>query len=233
MTYTVPGCDISIWNNDGSTPQQVDFQTMLAKGAKFVFIKTSQATFVDRDFTINWNNAKKAGIARGGYHYLDWARPAIAQAQFFAGVLQADPGELPPTVDFEEQFNCPANAESQLKAFLDEFNRIMGKKAMIYTSPGYWNQRGSNSPTWLDYKLWLAHYTTGDPIIPKPWTSWTFWQHTSQGVGPEWGGEAPNIDLNWYHGSEAEFCSEFNLGPLELSDSEKLRRLWEAHPELH
>jgi lysozyme len=236
MTYTVLGTDCSIWQDDSSTPQHIDFTTMLASGAKFVFIKVSQATFLDRDYTLNWANAKRAGIPRGGYHYLVWSRPMIDQARFFSGALKADPGELPPVVDFEEGANCPRDAAAQLEIFCTEVERMTGERVMIYTSPGFWKAHGSTSLDWLKYKLWIAHYTTNpEPLVPLPWSSWSFWQYTSRGNGPQYGAEEPWIDLNWYSGSLAEFTTEFGLKPPPLTDKQKIDIMWSdyllTHPQ--
>lgn len=49
MIYVVQGCDVSLWQDDPSTAQHVDVAKMRSAGAQFVFIKTSQACFLDRD----------------------------------------------------------------------------------------------------------------------------------------------------------------------------------------
>ena len=38
MAYA-EGCDVSVWQDNNSTPQQVDFQKMYAGGKRFVMIK--------------------------------------------------------------------------------------------------------------------------------------------------------------------------------------------------
>jgi lysozyme len=210
--YTVQGTDVSIWQDDISTPQHIDFTKMIDSGAKFTFIKASQATYLDRDYAINSENARLAGIPRGFYHYVDWTKPMLDQARFFAGVLHNDPGELPAVLDCEQQSGAPIDSANQFKIFCEEFLRITGKRVMIYTSYGYWGEHGSVNPYWRDYKLWVANYTSApQPAFPKPWNSWTFWQYTSQGDGPYWGAEEKYIDLNWYKGTEQEFNVEFNI----------------------
>jgi lysozyme len=218
MTYTVQGCDISVWNDDISTPQHVDFNKMLAAGAKFVFIKASQACRLDRDYTINSENARLAGIPRGFYHYMDWTRSAVDQARFFAGVIQSDPGELPAVLDCEEQKNAPADSASKFMVFCHEYFVLTGKQVMIYTSNGYWGEHGSTDRNWLEHKLWLANYPffqppppTYKPIIPKPWTEYRFWQYTSRGDGYAYGGEEPYMDLNEYPGTVEEMNAEFGI----------------------
>jgi len=61
------GIDISAWQDDNSTPQQIDWSKAKSAGAQFAFIKASQGTFTDQDFAYNWQAAKAAGVLRGAY----------------------------------------------------------------------------------------------------------------------------------------------------------------------
>src|SRR3972149_1412778 len=97
----IDGIDISKWQDDNSTPQMMDFGKAYAAGARFVFIKASQATWLDQDFVLNWANAKRAGLLRGAYHYMDWTKPALDQARLFAGVLAGDGGGGAPVLGYE------------------------------------------------------------------------------------------------------------------------------------
>jgi GH25 family lysozyme M1 (1,4-beta-N-acetylmuramidase) len=99
VTYTL-GIDVSKWQDNNSTAQQMNFTKSVAMGAKFVFIKSSQALWTDEDILYNWKSAKQAGLLRGAYHFLDWVANPKAQAQYAWSIIQNDPGELPPVVDF-------------------------------------------------------------------------------------------------------------------------------------
>ncbi len=59
------GIDVSLWQDNNSTPQMVDFAKAKSAGASFVFIKASQGLYLDPDFVMNWQNAGTAGILRG------------------------------------------------------------------------------------------------------------------------------------------------------------------------
>jgi lysozyme len=204
MSIHTPGIDVSTWQDATSTPQHMDFSKSVAMGAKFVFIKASHSTALDEDFLINWKNAKDAGIIRGAYHYLDWSKPAIEQARFFAGLLKQDPGELPPVLDFENRTNVPSPVSTILacKTFLVEAERLIQRKLIIYTSPYFWREFGATDVLFEQYPLWIAHYTTAaDPIVPLPWKSWTFWQWTDRGDGLAYGAESKSLDMNWFNGS--------------------------------
>lgn len=212
----IPGIDVSHWQNDKSTPQKMDFSKALAAGAKFAFIKVSERGGMDEDFFINWKTAKAAGIPRGGYHFLRWDISGLLQARIFCELLKDDPGELPPVADFEAPIKdgkYPSNA--LLAQFLEAVETILGKKPMIYTSPGFWNSYGKNKNTgrfdasWSYYPLWIAHYTgAAAPQEIEPWKSskvpWSFWQYTPIGDGLKYGAESKGIDLNWFNGTQEQ-----------------------------
>jgi lysozyme len=224
----IVGTDISKWQDDNSTAQQVDFRKMKGAGAYFTFIKVSQATYLDQDYIYNWSNAK-AYLPRGGYHFLDWTKSAAEQARFFTGVLLNDPGELPAIVDFECRTNVPAQGATRqaLKDFTVEFKKVLpNKKLAIYTSPSYWKEFGSPDLYWKQFELWIAHYGVSKPTIPLPWTNWVFWQYTASGNGIFYGAESKEIDLDYFNGSAEQFYSYLGITEPELTCTEKVDILW-------
>lgn len=206
------GLDVSTWQDDNSTAQQMDFAKAKKAGANFVFIKASERAGVDADFLYNWKTAKAAGIPRGAYHFLRWDLSGAMQARVFCALLKDDPGELPPVADFEAPAKNGINPSNAILAeFLSVVESETGKVPIIYTSPGFWNSWGKIKGTsafdekWTYYPLWIAHYTTAkQPIVPKPWDKWTYWQYSSTGDGPKFGAESKNIDLNWFNGDLAD-----------------------------
>ena len=210
---TTPGLDISVWQDENSTPQMFDPAKASAAGAAFVFIKASEAVYLDPDFVRNWAQCR-GKLYRSAYHYFRWQFSPIDQARFFAGVLAKDPGELPPVIDFESRSGVPdrVSAVSRLEQFVSEFERITGRQLMIYTGPSYWKEYGSTAAHWAARPLWVANYGVTVPSVPAPWATWTFWQYTDKGPGLAFGAESLNIDMNWYQGSLAQMRTRFNLG---------------------
>jgi lysozyme len=204
---TILGIDISKWNGNW------DADKAKQAGATFVFIKSSQATFTDIKFAANWEKAKDAGLLRGAYHYMDYAKPAVDQANYFADLLQNDPGELPPVVDYEQvrTDNNPSIALGFLRDFLNQmktrtelYENANIKCPMIYTGQGFWVTYGDQTQPdyWLQFPLWVAHWTTASgPLMPAPWTLWQFWQFTSKGPGEVFGSESLSIDMNRFNGT--------------------------------
>jgi lysozyme len=232
------GTDVSHWQGN------IDFRKMKAAGAEFVFVKASQAAWTDRRFVENWARARDAGILRGAYHFIDWTRPAQEQADHFSNVLLTNGiGELPPVADFELRTGAPAATTARLflRVFLARLEQNIRRVPIIYTAPYFWREFGSTEAHWLKWPLWIAHYTTASqPMATPPWTRWTFWQTTDKGPGATYGVSSASIDLNWFNGTIEQLYAFAGL-PIdkpeppqpELSDADKLARLWSAHPELH
>ncbi len=240
MTYTTIGCDVSIWQDAASTPQQINFNKMKAAGASFVFIKASQANYLDQDLIYNWSNAKTAGLLRGAYHYLTYNISPVTQAEYFWSVIKGDPGELPLVIDFENRATglTRPRASGDLKAFCDRFTQLSGKKLMIYTSPSYWNEFGTTDAAWQNYPLWIAHYTnlnpnTGElylPLVPAPWKQWLFWQYTSHGDGLKYGTESLNVDMNNFYGTLEQLYALAGLPLPILTTWEQQIDAWARQP---
>jgi lysozyme len=204
---TILGVDISKW--DGNWNAEKAKQA----GVTFVFIKASQATFTDPQFKVNWQKAKDAGLLRGAYHYLDYTKPAIDQANYFADLLRDDPGEMPPTIDYEQRItdNNTTTALGFLRNCLDQlikrtelFDDVKIKKPMLYTRYGFWIEYGeqTNQGYWLQFPLWVAHYSTSSsPLLPSPWKLWNFWQFTAKGPGEAFGSESLSMDMDRFNGT--------------------------------
>lgn len=206
MTERVYGIDVSRWQDNNSTAQQVDFTKAYGQGARFVFIKSSQTNWADEDILYNWKSSKDAGLLRGAYHFLTWDVDPRIQAQYAWSIIKNDPGELPPVCDFEWWGSVPSNAYDKLWNYVIEMERLSGKKPIIYTGAYFWKSFGTQAAVWKDYPLWLAYYggeqsMYDDMIRLTPWYDWTFWQYSSKGDGLAHGAESKDLDMNLFNGS--------------------------------
>lgn len=230
----VLGIDVSKYQDNNATPQRVNWTKAKAAGAKFAFIKLGQGTWVDEDFQYNWRESKLAGIMRGAYWYLDNNYGISGQARLFMNTLLGtnDMGELPPVADFEMRTNVPAppQARQRLRTFLSYVEQVDHRIPILYVAPAYWSEQGSNEISWRRYPLWIANYGVTSPAIPAPWNTWTFWQYTATGPGLEFGMESLGLDMDLYHQGQG---FDSIIIPQELTDKQKLDKLWDAHPELH
>lgn len=212
MSETTLGVDFSVWQDDNSTPQMMDCYKARREGAVFAFVKASQNVRLDPDFVMNWQHTKDAGLVRGTYHFMDWSKPALDQARFYAGVLAADPGDML-VLDYECRTGIPSPGTARQAAhdFLVEIMRLTGKIPLLYTSPSFWAEHGSSDSWWAQFPLWIAHYYASKPKIPAPWINWTFWQYTDKGDGLRYGAESKQLDMNYFNGN-AEALANFVSG---------------------
>lgn len=214
------GADISFYQDDPETPQGVNFTKMRSNGY-FVIVRAGQNLWGDRDFKVNWTEAKAAGLPRGSYWFYDSRVDPKLQAEKWASMFDgSDFGELPLWGDFEDTYNGPYKGWKNWYNFLERVKQLIpsGKEIGVYTGYYYWRENtiGVGIPTaslnyFEQYPLWIANYGATSPLIPKPWTAWTLWQFTDNGDGTLFGVESLNIDLNYFNGDIDAFRQRFNL----------------------
>lgn len=223
------GTDISHWEDDPTTPKEINFNMMKEAGAWFTIFKATQAKYTDRVFQISWPDAKGI-LPRGAYCYLDYSIPGLEQAKYFVDTVygKGDDPEIPPIVDFECRVNVPPNANAHLWNWLTYVESQVKRIPIIYTGPYYWKEFGSKNQGWSKYPLWIANYKVPNPYVPAPWSIWTFWQFTDRGPGGVYGAEAKGIDLDYFNGSYEDLLNMCHIQqpPSEPTHDEKVEILW-------
>jgi len=223
--------DLSHW--DG----HVDFDVLKLNGVSGVYLKASEGLATDTSFAAFWLAAKNAGLPRGAYHFLRSDVDIGRQSDFFCALLRADPGELRPVADIEQDRGNigPQRLAAASRTFVLTVKASLGVDCMIYTSPGFWGPLSPYTPWASAYDLWVAHYGVNEPRLPAPWTRWTIWQFSDNTAMP--GVEAKGVDKSWFAGDTAAFgiyLRGIHPPPApEPTDAVKLAKLWAAHPELH
>lgn len=209
MGDNVLGMDVSKWQGT------MNFETARDAGAKFVFIKASEASgYRDPQFITNCTKAKAAGLLVGAYHYFH-ATKAQEQATNFMGAVGDVKLDFPLAVDCEARDGVDSDVVTSV---LQNLTKILeeksGKAPMIYTSSGWWNEYALPWSKWKNYPLWVANWKVKSPALPRDWKEWKFWQWLggSNGRGAEFGASgSKSIDLNYFNGTHEEllaFCSK-------------------------
>jgi lysozyme len=198
---TVAGIDVSHWQG------AIDWNQVAATDVRFAYMKATQdSEFVDTRFARNWSEARRVGLLRGAYHYLDPAYDGRAQAEHFVATVRSaggwQAGDLPPMVDVETTSGMSAaTVRSRLQAFLEYVEGQVGKRPILYTGSYFWDDNGLGSG-FTGYPLWTAHYTANScPLVPDAWSAWKIWQYTSSGRVT---GIAGNVDRDRFNGTYAE-----------------------------
>lgn len=207
------GIDVSHWQGD------IDWNAVRQAGIEFAFIKaTEDIAFKDSRFYRNWAESKRVGIIHGAYHFF---RPkANLQGQidnFLNSVPALEHGDLPPVLDLEvaEQWTGLSVAARMdlVLGWLHSVRESLDITPIIYTSPYFANSILRNDARLAEFPLWIAHWSNGTrPILPKPWTKYTFWQHTNQGAVP---GISGRVDLDRFNGTIEELRALAKRPPVD------------------
>lgn len=164
----------------------------------FSFIKATEGILLaDSRFQRNWRESADAGIIRGAYHYFKPNKSGFWQARFFLQTVDFENGDLLPVVDVEERGKeSKAEFRANLKLFLDEVEKKMGVKPIIYS--GYKFHEDYLAGGFEGYPLWIAHYYRSKlkPLSGK--VKWNFWQHSDRA---RVNGIQHHVDMNVFNGS--------------------------------
>lgn len=194
---TVKGLDVSHWQ------PTVDWSRVKASGHEFVFLKATEGlTFRDKSFEGHREGARKAGLLVGAYHFFRPNLDPKAQAVHFAKVVgPLAENDLPCVFDWEVSDGHPsADDVQEARIFLQTIKDLTRKNPILYSGPYFLNSFGLGEE-FKQYPLWIAHYGTKAPLVPAPWTYWSFHQFTDKGIVPGVGSDKTGEDSNVFNGS--------------------------------
>ena len=194
------GIDVSHWSGI------VDFDKARDAGIKFAIIKYMDGVLPADYAEINYAGALHAGLLVGSYQWLRSELSEGRQAREYAAMLRNMPPDIVPAVDYEQS---PRGKKydptiGNLYSIMAPLQDLLGLTPMVYTSPGFWGDHGSQAEVYKHCNLWLANYGRPSPVLPAPWLQWDIWQFTETGNGARYGvprdGEKA-VDLNYFRGS--------------------------------
>lgn len=202
----INGIDVSHWQDS------IDWVRVSAAGKRFAFMKASGGQkYVDPTYVFNRTQANLNGLKIGAYHFAkpdDKVGDAVIEADNFVDTAAWAAGDLLPVLDLETTGGLSrVELQAWTAAFLDRVYARTGVKAMIYTSPKFWQNKLGDTQQFsaAGHALWIAHWTTApQPLVPAiEWAgnSWTFWQITSDGSVP---GISGRVDLDRFRFGDFE-----------------------------
>ncbi|WP_017814488.1 GH25 family lysozyme [Paenibacillus shenyangensis] len=231
-TGNAQGIDVSRWQGN------INWGDVAKSGVSFAFIKATQNK-IDSMFIQNIMAARAAGLLVGAYHYLDESvtNPAQARAaagKFYTAIMAGGGVDLPPVLDYEHKSGSvsPAAASAIALAFLQEIERLTGKRPMLYTYPSFIG----NFSNLQQYPLWIARYSASRvPEDAQGWRSWEFWQYsdgtdggTLPGGSRKVKGISGPVDLNEFNGTVDQLQAKYGKQPaaaVEMEPAEKKIRV--------
>lgn len=199
MAY-LDGIDISHWQK-GLNVKKVD--------ADFIILKATQGVNYKDPCFDQWakevlDSGKKLGI----YHFADGETSGAEEAFYFWRVVQKYNGKAIFVLDWEA--NALKKGVSYARAFLDNFYKVSGKRALIYTSRSVTTAYNWSSVA-KNYKLWVAGYpssSTTKYYHPSQYPNLGAWskaiirQYSDKGRVEGYSG---NLDIDCFYGSKADW----------------------------
>lgn len=206
------GTDAFIYQHPGGAPINWTALSGSYGGLAFTYLKGSDGldSTVNRYLAADRAAAHTTGVAVGVYHYAEPGTPVVADAQAqaraaFTAAGKPGIGDLPPALDLEANPNdlSPADLALWAKTWLAATAQLSGRTPVFYTNPGFFTQYVAADPALAAYPLWIAHYglAVTAPLVPAPWSTWTFWQFSEKGVLP---GVQHVADMSVFAGSKQE-----------------------------
>lgn len=201
--------DLSHHNGD------VDLQTAATVGgiAGVIHKATQGLTYTDPFYVTNQGKAQAADLLWGAYHF-GTGGDGVHQAEFFLQQI-APTEETLLVLDFENNPQGPSMTLEEARAFVTHVRQAAGKWPGLYGGHYLKGLLGTNKDDVLaNCWFWLSQYGP-TPVVPPNWKTWTMWQYTDGGMGPE-PHEVPGIgrcDRDRFQG-----------------DGGALRRLWGVTP---
>ena len=236
----VSGVDVAGHQRPGGAA--IDWKTVSGPGGQqFAFVKASEGEgWKNEYYDEDARTAAEAGMQVGAYHYARPAEDPIAQARYFASVINDGPAlSLPPVVDLEVDEGLGATQLSAwTQLFLNEVKARTGKTPMIYTYRYFWYEHMDNTSAFTSYPLWLAAYQNQPPKPVGGWDKLSFWQRSES--GHVLGINTP-VDMNLYNGNSGQLA-QFAAGDtkagggvlekIQAPDSDELKVLEQDNTKL-
>lgn len=191
--YYCYGIDISKYQNEiewdklkvltdarGRTTNSIA-QAKDIRDISYAFIKATEGTTLkDKCFRRHWNNAGKAGIRRGAYHFFRSSKDARQQALHFiktVGTLSEE--DLPPVLDIETIHKGCSKKTLNDKAliWLKTIEQHYGRKPIVYSSASFIEDIICIEIK-ENYPIWVAHYQTRKPRCNR----WHIWQFAEDAI---------------------------------------------------
>lgn len=183
------GIDVSAYQGN------VNWSSQWGAGVRWAYTKATEGTYyTNAYFAQQYNGSYNVGMIRGAYHF---ANPgyssATSQADYFVshgGGWSRDGKTLPGMLDIEYNpygSTCYGYSKSGMvtwiKTWLNEYKRLTGRDAPIYTTTDWWSTCTGNSTAFNQTNpLWIARYASSPGTLPGGWPYYTMWQYTSSPI---------------------------------------------------
>ena len=181
---------------------KIDWQTVKTdKNVGYVYLKATEgASLVDVTYRYNLDEARKAGLKVGAYHFFRKNGNGTLQAANFLDAVAGKMLDLPLAIDVEDWGNEDAESEAVVRTNLQEMVTALqnrGCRVMIYTNKDGHRSYIRDQFSHLD--LWLCTFKHPRKVSGYDWTmlQYSHWGNVA-GVDGE-------VDLNVFNGDSLQW----------------------------
>lgn len=198
--YFIKGIDIS------HHQPVLDWRMVVNQQINFAYIKATEGVaHEDRNYDVNYNSAREAGIYIGSYHFYSFGVSGKEQAKHFIRKAKCHSNDLIPAIDVEHSRSNPYSTDSifnvsvknELKILENTLYDYYGVRPIIYTNRECYSLYIRD--LFPDNFIWICDLYN-EPVDDVK--NWRIWQFSHKGQLP---GVRENVDLNYYRYSFREF----------------------------
>jgi len=191
-------------------------------GIRGIIHKATQGlSYSDPTYYRRKDNALKAGMLWGAYHFADDTDPRKQWDNFYKFVKPDDKTIM--ALDYEPNGNHTMNLENARK-FLIAAEEALGRKAVLYSGNLIKETLKKPDAFFNAHPLWLAQYAT-QYELPVGWTKYWIRQFTGDGSGAnphEVAGLGKGLDINTYAGSDDDLRRDWYKAPTTVVASPQM-----------
>ena len=163
------GVDVS--NHQG----EIDWIAVARDDIEFAYIKATEGgDWVDPWFEHNWQEARRAGVEVGAYHFFTLCRSGSEQAEYFLATVPMHEADLPAAIDLEYAGECserrtPEWVQEEVRQFLQTVEQATGTEVLLYVGSRFDKTYGITAS--FSEPLWQRR------ILRRPGGDrWVVWQ---------------------------------------------------------
>lgn len=144
---------------------------------------TQGLAYADPTYAARETAATAEGLLWGAYHF-GTGSDGVQQAEHFLDVVQPAAGTLL-ILDIEANQQGPSMTLEEARAFVTHVQEATGRWPGVYSGHYIKDLLGTTiDPVLANCWFWLSQYGP-TAVVPACWPSWTLWQYTDGGLGPE------------------------------------------------
>ena len=195
------GVDVASFQHPGGAA--IDWPQVAASGVGFAGVKATEGNYYKNPYALtDLAGAQAAGLSVVAYAFAipngdgtAGSNNPVNQADYLLQSLGSASRTVPLMLDIEYDpyyasdgtNQCygltPASMVSWIAAFEGEVQAKTGRLPIIYTPPSWWSTCTGKSAAFGHTPVWVPDInSSGSPLLPAGWTTWSLWQYASSGT---------------------------------------------------